>query len=166
MLGLLRRNLRNSSHKIRERAYKGLAEYCSTVWSPHTNKDITRVEMIQRRAARFVLQRYQQRDSVTSMLESLQWKSLEWRRQAASLALLYKIKHNLVAINPTDYLSPMLPSNTRAYQPWKYQYITSRTQLYGSSFFPRTVLLWNTLPGTVISAPSVVTFRGGVVASL
>jgi hypothetical protein len=143
MLGLLRRNLRNSSHKIREQAYIGLvrphAEYCSTVWSPHTKKDINRVEMIQRRAARFVLQKYQRRESVSAMLQHLEWKSLEWRRQAASLALLYKIQFNLVAIKPAHYLLPMLPTNTRAYHPSKYQYITSRTQLYG---FPSSLGLF------------------------
>ena len=170
MLGLLRRNLRISSQKIRQQAYISLVrphvEYCSTVWSPHTKKDITRVENIQRRAARFVLQNYQRRDSVTAMLAELEWKSLEWRRQAASLTLLYKIRSNLVAISASDYLTPAIPSNTRAYHPSRYQIITSRTQLYGSSFFPRTVLLWNTLPVSVLTAPSVEVFRGGVAASL
>ena len=33
------------------------------------------------------------------------------------------------------------------------QIITSCTQLYGSSFFPRTVLLWNILPVSVLTAP-------------
>ena len=159
MLGLLRRNLRNCSQKIREQAYIGLVrphlEYCSPVWSPHTKKDITRVESIQRRAARFVLQNYHRRESVSAMMQQLQWKSLEWRRQAASLVMLYKIQHNIVAINPALYLSPMMPTTTRSFHPSKLQTITSRTQLYQFSFFPRTVQLWNTLPGSVLTAPTV-----------
>jgi hypothetical protein len=170
MLGLIRRNLRNSSSKIRELAYMSLVrphvEYCSTVWSPHSKKEIGMVEAVQRRAARFVLQRYRRKDSVSAMLQALDWKTLEWRRAYASLILLYKILHSLVAINPSSYLSPMIPSSTRSYHALKLSRITSRTQLHGSSFFPRTVKLWNTLPGTVLAAPSLETFRGGVTPSL
>ena len=170
MLGLLRRNLRNCPLRIREQAYISLVrphlEYCSTVWSPHCKKDITKVESIQRQAARFVLQRYQRKDSVTAMLKELEWKSLEWRRNAASLAMLYKIQHNMVAINPSDYLAPMITSNTRNYHPNKLKTITSRTQLYGNSFFPRTVYLWNSLPVVVLTAPTLEVFRGGVSSSL
>ena len=170
MLGLLRRNLRNCPRRTRQQAYISLVrphlEYCNTVWSPHTKKDIAKVESIQRRAARFVTQRYRRRDSVTSMLQELEWKSLEWRRNSASLALLYKIQHDLVAINPSHYLSPMIQSNTRYYHPCKFQIITSRTQLYGNSFFPRSVLIWNTLPGAVLTAPSLGAFKGGVSRSL
>ena len=124
------------------------------------------VESIQRQAARFVLQRYQRKDSVTAMLKELEWKSLEWRRNAASLAMLYKIQHNMVAINPSDYLAPMITSNTRNYHPNKLKTITSRTQLYGNSFFPRTVYLWNSLPVVVLTAPTLEVFRGGVSSSL
>ena len=59
MLGLIRRNLRSSSRKLRQQAYFTLVrphlEYCCKVWNPFTTKDIMRVENIQRRAARFVL---------------------------------------------------------------------------------------------------------------
>ena len=131
MLGLLRRNLRNSSQKIREQAYISLVrphvEYCSSVWSPHTNKDITRVENIQR-GLQDLLSRI---INATAMINELQWKSLEWRRQAASLALLYKIQYNLVAINLTDYLAPMLTNHdTRAYHPSKFKIIDCRINLY------------------------------------
>ena len=60
----------------------------------------------------------------------------------------------------------MPPSSTRSYHPNKFQLITSRTQLYGFSFFPWTVSMWNTLPGIVLTAPSVMAFREGVAANL
>ena len=46
--------------------------------------------MIQRRAARWVLGRYDRLDSVTDMISSLKWRSLELRRSQARLCLLYK----------------------------------------------------------------------------
>ena len=170
MLGLLQRNLRSSSRKIREMAYCALVrqklEYCSTVWSPYFDKDIKKLEAIQRRAARFVLQRYYRRDSVTSMIDHLGWKSLEWRRNAASLAMLYKIQHNLVAINPALYISPMTPSITRSYHPSKLEELSARTKRYSYAFFPRSVILWNSIPTAIHAAPSVDAFKDGVAAEL
>ena len=57
-LGFLKRNLRHCPPKSKELAYKTLVrptlEYCSTVWDPYTAKNINTVEMVQRRAARWV----------------------------------------------------------------------------------------------------------------
>ena len=47
--------------------------------------------MIQRRAARFVMARYGQRDSVTEMLEELSWDTLEQRRLKARIIMGYRI---------------------------------------------------------------------------
>ena len=170
ILGLIRRNLRGSSHKLKETAYVSLVrphlEYCSSIWNPHTKKDIYRVEIIQRRAARFVTHNYQRRASVTAMLEELGWSSLESRRQLASLCFLYKIQHQLVAIDPALYLTPMVTSSTRSYHPLKFMLIPSRIQLYSNSFFPRSIAWWNALPGSTLSSPSLGVFKGEVARSL
>ena len=61
-LGLLKRNLAHAPKEIREKAYKALVrprgEYCASVWDPHKEDLSHKVEMIQRRAARFVLRGY------------------------------------------------------------------------------------------------------------
>ena len=57
-----------------------LLEYCSTVWSPHTKEYIQKIEMVQHRAARYVTNRYHNTSSVTSMLDHLEWETLESRR--------------------------------------------------------------------------------------
>ena len=61
-LGFLRRNLRVSSPRHKEIAYRALVrpqvEYASSVWDPHLQKDIHALEMVQCRAARFVTGRY------------------------------------------------------------------------------------------------------------
>ena len=43
-----------------------MVEYSSTVWDPHIKEDIHKIEMIQRRAARFVFNNYDLIDSVTT----------------------------------------------------------------------------------------------------
>ena len=136
------------------------------VWSPYIRKDISRVEMVQRRAARFVLQNYRRRASVSSMLQELEWDTLEKRRQAASLVLMYKIHSETVAINPADYITPRTPAVTRNYHPYQYQIIPARIQLYQNSFFPRTVIWWNALPVSVVISPSVEVFREAVTSCI
>ncbi|KAI8477892.1 hypothetical protein Bbelb_443780, partial [Branchiostoma belcheri] len=92
-LGFLRRNLRASSKRVREIAYftlvRPIVEYACPVWDPHpTAKDITRIEQVQRRAARWVTKCYRQTSSVSNMLEDLQWTSLQERRRLSRVTLV------------------------------------------------------------------------------
>ena len=92
----------------REMAYKTLVrpivEYSSTVWSPNTDQNIDTLEMIQRRAAGWTLHNYSTYASVTEMLQSLSWRSLEQRRSDSRLCLFYKITPDLVAIDLPLYV--------------------------------------------------------------
>ena len=80
-LRFLRRNLKISNSSIKERAYKAVVQpmlkYASSFWDPHTQKNISRDEAVQRRAAHFVLNRYRNTSSVNSILEALDWPTLE-----------------------------------------------------------------------------------------
>ena len=63
------------------------------------------MEKVQRVAARFVTRRPYRRsapDSVTELLSSLGWESLETRRQKASLTALFKMVNGHVQI-PVEY---------------------------------------------------------------
>ena len=107
-MGFLRRNIRTKDPGIREVAYKTLVrpilEYSSPVWSPYTKSNIHRIEMVQRRVARWTLGRFSPYDSVWSMLGELGWRSLEDRRTDARLCLFYKIVHGLVAVPLPSYV--------------------------------------------------------------
>jgi hypothetical protein len=83
-------------------------EYCSAIWSPHTKKQKSDIEKVQRRAARYTTGRFHNTSSVTSMLDHLEWNSLETCRNIAKVNMLYKITHNLVAINPDFYFSSQI----------------------------------------------------------
>ena len=55
---------------------------------PHLRKDIHHLEMVQRRAARFIKRDYSYESSVTQMLKDLDLLSLENRRKINKLTVL------------------------------------------------------------------------------
>ena len=74
-LGLIKRNLWNCPRKVRETAYTSIVrpklEYASASWDPHYKKDISTLERVQRKAARFCLQNFNKTASVTDMLSEM-----------------------------------------------------------------------------------------------
>ena len=156
-LAFLRRNLHINSPDLKATAYKALVrplvEYCSTVWDPSTNKSIHQLEMVQRRAARFTLNRYHYTSSVESMLSELDWPSLQQRSENFRQVMMYKLHNNLVHFTTETYISQMAgPSRTVHSQ--GYYIPHSRTEHHIQSFFPRTARAWNILPVTTVTATS------------
>ena len=88
-ISFLKRNINISNKSIKEKAYVSLVrptlEYASSVWDPYQQNDIHRLEMVQRRAARYVTNRYHNTSSVSSMIEQLEWTTLEERRKHSRL---------------------------------------------------------------------------------
>ena len=162
-LGLVKRNLKISSPSIKEQAYNALVrpltEYSAAVWDPYTQCNIHSLEMVQRRAARWTLNRYHNTSSVSDMLDHLNWPTLQYRRSDARLCLMYKMVYNLVAVDINEYVTPVLRA-TRHSHPHSFIQIRSRSESYRMSFFPRTVVEWNLLPVDVVLAPSLEAFKG------
>ena len=164
-LNFLRSNIRTCSAKSKEQAYKALVrsivEYRATVWDPYVAKNIQQVEMIQRRAARWVLGRYGRLDSVTDMLSSLKWRSLELRRSDARLCMLYK-QCNGLATYECDKLRKEHKSrmDTRLSSLChRFEQPRCLCDYYKNSFYPRTIAQWNNLPPEIIASTSPCSFR-------
>ena len=98
--------------------------------SPHEVKPIHQLEMVQRRAARWTLNRHHNTSSVKGMLEDLQWRTLEQRRTDCRLVLLFQIIHGLVQIPPTSYLQPSLNTTSRKNHNYMYQQCSTRTNYF------------------------------------
>ena len=164
-LGFIKRNLKVKNKVVRETAYKTLVrpqlEYASTVWSPHTQKNITRLEMVQRRAARWTLNRHSRLDSVTDMLHTLDWQTLEQRRSTAKLCMMYKIYHQIVAIQIPPYFQHQTRP-TRHSHPLALRQIHTHTNAYKYSFFPLVVVQWNRLPTEVAMLTELSQFKAAV----
>ena len=111
-LGFLRRNLRSCPRQftqLRQLAYFSLVrsklEYASAAWDPYLAKDITQLESVQRRGARFVMKDHRRRSSVTTM-GTLEWDSLQEWRKNFRISIMKTIVSGRVAINSDDRLAP------------------------------------------------------------
>ncbi|RUS78658.1 hypothetical protein EGW08_013585 [Elysia chlorotica] len=150
-LGFLRRNIKIGSIYTKALAYKALVrpqlEYACEVWDPHTDDNIQTLEKTQRRAARWVVNRYRQTSSVGDMLNQLNWPSLEQRRKNTRLSTLYKYHQGEVKIDMSN--TPRLLNtgyNTRRSHKDQYVVEPSSRNYRKYSFFPRTIKEFNALP--------------------
>ena len=77
-LEFLKRNIRVHNKDLKSVAYKTRVrpqlEYASTVWYPHHDKNINKVEAVQRRAVRWATRDYRYTSSFTAMLRDLNWR--------------------------------------------------------------------------------------------
>ena len=161
-LGFLRRNLKYCNESFKKTAYislvRSLLEYSCAVWDPHLEKDISQIEKIQRNAARFVKGDYRRRSSVSSIMEELNWKPLHTRRREIRLSLLFKIINNLVAIQPENHLVfNSRPSRNKHSK----QIIVKSPNIdcFKYSFFPRTIIDWNTLSQEEVDCQTLIEFK-------
>ena len=117
ILGLLRRNLTISLQAVKTQAYQSLVrphlEYASTVWSPHTSDNTKKVEMLQRRAARYVCNRWHNTSSVSEMVSHIDWESLAVRRSNMRLHTMYRIVHTTLGGSLAVVADPIHQTNTR-----------------------------------------------------
>ena len=134
-----------------------IVEHAATAWAPSTDKATDKIDMVQRRAARFVKNDYGRTSSVTEMMSNLGWDTLQKRRDLVRLSMMYRIVHELVDIPVEPYLIP-LTSMTRGHDSRFHQIRTSNTT-YRYSFFPRTIILWNQLPQTAVSQTTLEAFQ-------
>ena len=109
-------------------------DYSSTVWDPFYQKDIDRLERVQRRAARFVFNDHKLISSATSMVCQLGWKPLAERRREHCLSILYKIIKGLVAI-PADTHLHFNTRNTRISNKKSHKLSICTTDTFKHSFF-------------------------------
>ena len=128
---------------------------------PYFEKDIQRIEKIQRKAARFVKSDYQRTSSVTSMLKDLGWESLQQRRKINRLSMMYKIVNNQVAIPPTNHIE-FNKRSLRNKHSWQIKTKSVDIENYKNSFFPKTIIDWNNLNNKHISCESVLSFKAAI----
>ena len=140
------------------------------------------LEWVQRQAARFICGEYKSRDQgcVTKMLEKLKLPSLQDRRKQLHLAFFYKIVERLVPAMPphhflkperankrpirattklTDFITSNVVEKHQTLNRRPYKTISTRTDQFKNSFFPRTVIDWNQIPDDAVQPTSTEAFK-------
>ena len=161
-LHFIRRNILDCPQRVKEQCYKSLVrpvmEYASCVCDPNTTTNINKLEMVQRRAARFVKGDYDRTSSVNTLLNDLGWEALQQRRRYAKATMFYSIVYGLVCIPSAPFLIPASAKATRGHN-MKFHVPQSSVNAHMYSFFPSTTRIWNQLPQQAVSAPSLETFK-------
>ena len=73
-------------------------DYASVVWDLHQKFKQEKLEMVQRRAARFVTSRYRRTDRVSTMLDEPGWPVLSEIRKDTRFILCYASNNNLAQV--------------------------------------------------------------------
>ena len=133
------------------------------MWDPHQEYLIYEIEKIQRRAAKWALSDYNLYSSVTEMLKSLGWPTLESRRYitGSRLSQFCKIMHRITAIHLLPYYLPTQYPTRRLYQHHFIYHLYPLATAYQQSFF-QTINQWNSLPNDIIQSSSIEHFVAAI----
>ena len=129
-------------------------DYCSVVWDPAAAYLITKLESVQRLAARLTTKRWSA--SPDNLLNSLKWTTLWARRKKQKVMVCARILNGCSIIPPTHFSLHPHP-NQRLHHSCPLSTPFARTSTYQASFFISCAHLWNSLPD-YMSVPFEVTW--------
>ena len=131
-------------------------EYAVTVCTPLYKKDMVAIENVQRRATKLVRTKshliYQER------LKCLGLPSLEYRRERADLVEVYKIMNGISDADKEKFFTISNYTATRGHS-MKFAKRRQRLKVRSNSFSIRVIDSCNSLPESIIMAPSLNCFK-------
>ena len=147
-LGLLRRTFKNNNIQAKKQLYISLVRsqllYCSQIWRPQLIKDIIKLERIQRRATKYILNNYDL--SYKQRLQQLHMLPLMYTYELNDLMLLIKtLKFPSTHFDIGKYIQ-FSNHSTRAASTHKLSHRRAISSCYHNSYFNRIIRLWNCLP--------------------
>ena len=116
-------------------------EYASPEWNPFHKKEINRIESVQKFALRMCLKSWKL--DYEELLENAHIPTLRSRHNRAGMCHLSKIVRKQTHFPNAPTVSRQNPYNTRALNQNTLVVPKANTTSYQSSFFPRTLALWN-----------------------
>ena len=160
MMGLIRRSFVQLDGENFRWLFKAIVrphlEYLNAVWYPWRKLDMIALENVQRRATKMIPGFKNM--SYPERLRQLELPTLKYRRLRGDMIETYKIITGIY--DPEASLSPRLEGDRRT-RGHRYKLLKTRrkTRLKQHFFLDRITNIWNNLPDTVVSAPSVAAFE-------
>ena len=159
-LGMIKRNITCKSKNIVTKLYKALVrpklEYCVQAWRPYLQKDIEKMERVQRRATKMIDEcksfSYEDRLKFTGL------STLEARRIRGDMIEVFKILKGISKLDSASWFQLANNSRTRGHK-LKLIKKRSRLDIRKHFFSQRVVNDWNSLPEIVVEAESVNSFK-------
>ena len=133
-----------------------LLEYGNVIWGPHYKMDMRSIESVQRRATKLIPELRDK--SYEERLQQLSLPSLVYRRRRGDMIVMYKIVKGLVRVDLKELFNPMEFTKTRGHQFHVHKGKAIKVQR-STSFSQRVINDWNSLPTSVIEAPTLNTFK-------
>ena len=162
IVGLIRRSFtfldKESMKLLFVSLVRPLLEFANVAWSPKHQKDIDLIEQVQRRATRLVPSlkhlSYEQR------LEEMKLPSLCFRRKRGDLIEVYKYMNDFYTVNK-DMFVVDISNRTRGHN---HKIVKQRCNLdLRKKFFSlRIVNEWNSLPASIVEAPTLNSFKARI----
>jgi hypothetical protein len=159
IVGIIKRNFEYLDAAVVTKLYSALVrphlEYANSVWAPYLRKDINIIENVQRRATRLI-------PSIRSLsyierLQHLKLFSLAYRRRRGDMIRVYNILNGTEEIGK-DLWTYVAGGVTRGHSK-KLVKVSCRKNIRLHSFASRIVNDWNGLPESVVSAPTLSSFK-------
>ena len=160
MLGFIKRNFIFKSRDIVIPLFKSLVrphlEYAVQFWAPHLNKDIAKLESVQRRATKLIPAI--RNKSYEERLKELDLYSLSKRRLRGNLIQCFKIIKGFDNVNIDNFftLAPEMPTRGHSLK-----LSGKRVTLDVTKFFFTNEIIneWNKLPESVIESTTINMFK-------
>ena len=162
LLSKIKLSLPLESRKLFYNAYiLPLLDYCCTIWGNTTMQSIERIDKLQKRAARLILDLPYETPSKT-LFEKLSWLKFADRIDYHKLVTVHKCLYG----NAPEYLAEKVIYNTydstkqlRSNTNKLLKVPKSRTNIFQKSFAYSGPSIWNKLPGTLRFTKSICTFK-------
>ncbi|KAK7094204.1 hypothetical protein V1264_007857 [Littorina saxatilis] len=159
-IGIIRRSFEHLDREVFVQLYKSLVrpilEYGHSVWQPQQKLLCKEIEDVQRRATKLISALSEK--TYPERLAILKLPSLEHRRLRGDMIDLYKYMHGIYDTgNPNFQLAETKDTrgnSLKLYKPF------CRLNVRSCFFAERVIPHWNSLPETVVTAPSVNSFKG------
>ena len=159
-LGLLKRTCHFVKNTNQRRVLylamvRSLFEHCSVIWSPSSQTSINKLEAVQKRAVRWILdEQYEEYDDESYLLKlhSLELLPIEFRLIYTDLSLFHKIIYKTVPIDLPEYIHPITEDqlgrlrSTQKDRSYLVCDAEEKLDVFKDSFFNRTRINWNGLP--------------------
>ena len=160
LTGMIRRSFIHLDKEMFKRLFTAIVrphlEYGAPVWNPHSKKQISLIESVQRRATKLIPdlghKTYKER------LKCLKLPTLQYRRYRGDMIELYKLTHDAYDKNAIQNFLYLQPAHSRGH---KFNLFKTfcRKDVSRFTFRCRTTEQWNNLPEAIAEAPNLNSFK-------